>query len=71
MCKSAKVGCVACKKNLAEKLNNLLDPFRERRAYYEEHRNEVKDIIMTGSKRANQIGEETVRKVKTAMHIEL
>ncbi len=71
MCKSANVGCVACKKNLAEKLNNLLDPFRERRAYYEDHRNEVKEIIMAGSKRANQIGEETVRKVKTAMHIEL
>lgn len=71
MCKNAKVGCVACKKNLAQKLNDLLDPFREKRAYYEQHRDEVKEIIMAGSKRANQIGEETVEKVKTAMYIQL
>lgn len=71
MCKSASIGCVACKKNLADKLNTLLDPFREKRAYYEAHRLEVKDIIMAGSEKANKIGEETVAKVKKAMCVSI
>lgn len=69
MCRNASIGCVACKKLLAEKLNNLLDPFREKRAYYENHKDEVKEIIMAGSEKANKIGEETVHKVKQAMHV--
>lgn len=71
MCRNAGIGCVACKKKLAEKLNELLDPFREKRAYYEANRQKVREIIMEGSKRANEIGEETVHKVKAAMHIEI
>lgn len=69
MCKKGEIGCVACKKLLAEKLNGMLDPFREKRAYYENHRDEVREIIMNGSEKANKIGEETVRKVKAAMHV--
>lgn len=71
MCRNAGIGCVACKKNLAAKINEILDPCRERRAYYEEHRNEVRDIIMAGSEKANKIGNETVEKVKQAMHVSI
>ena len=60
---------VACKKALAASLNDLLEPFREKRAYYEAHRDEVRDIILTGSEKANKIGNETVKEVKEAMHI--
>ena len=49
MCRKGAIGCVACKKMLAESLNSLLDPFRQRRAYYEAHRDDVKDIIATGT----------------------
>lgn len=68
-CKNAGIGCVACKKALTAALNSLLDPFRERRAYYEAHKDEVRDIIIAGSDRANRIGNETVKEVKEAMHI--
>ena len=68
-CKKGTIGCVACKKALAASLNNLLEPFREKRAYYEAHRDEVRDIILTGSEKANKIGNETVKEVKEAMHI--
>ena len=71
MCKNASIGCVACKKNLAKTLNDLLDPFRERRSYYEAHHDEVKEIIENGTALANQIGNETCRKVKDAMHLKL
>ena len=68
-CKKGAIGCVACKKALAASLNDLLEPFREKRAYYEAHRDEVRDIILTGSEKANKIGNETVKEVKEAMHI--
>ena len=42
---------------------------RSKRAYYEAHRDEVRDIILTGSEKANKIGNETVKEVKEAMHI--
>ena len=69
MCKNAEIGCVACKRLLTEKLNGLMDPFREKRAYYEAHVDEVKDIIDTGSRKANEIGDETVRQMREAMSI--
>lgn len=71
MCRNAQIGCVACKKQLTAKLNDLLDPFREKRAYYESHLDEVKDIIETGTAKACAIGNETVRQVKDAMHLKL
>ena len=49
----------------------MLDPFREKRAYYEAHRDEVRDIIVSGSEKANKVGDETVKKVKDAMSISL
>ena len=71
MCRNGAIGCVACKKILADSLNNLLDPFREKRAYYENHKSEVRDIILAGNERANQVGNETVKRVKDAMHLRL
>lgn len=69
MCRNANVGCVACKNLLSEKINLLLAPFREKRAYYEEHKNIVRDIILDGSKKANIIGDKTIENVKKAMSI--
>jgi len=69
MCRNAKIGCVACKKALYNRLNDMLDPFRERRAYYEHHKSEVRDIIIRGTERANAIGSDIMSKVKAAMQI--
>ncbi len=71
MCRGAQIGCVACKKQLTEKLNTLLDPFREKRSYYENHLDQVKEIIEAGTAKANTVGNETVRQVKDAMHLKL
>ncbi|MDF2881985.1 MAG: trpS2 [Clostridiaceae bacterium] len=71
MCKNASIGCVACKNDLSKKINQLLEPFREKRAYYEENINEVRDIILAGSQKANMIGNETVDVVKKAMSIHI
>lgn len=70
-CREAEIGCVACKKKLAQNINALLEPFREKRAYYEANRALVRDIILSGSERANQIGCQTLIAVKEAMNIKL
>ncbi|QSX07301.1 tryptophan--tRNA ligase [Sedimentibacter sp. zth1] len=69
MCRSANIGCVACKKLLAKKLNNTLEPIRERRNYYENNLNLVKEIIIEGTKKANLIGNKQVEAIKEAMKI--
>ena len=71
MCRAGTIGCMACKKTLVQSLNHLLTPFREKRAYYETHLDEVKDIISAGNARANAIGTETLAKVKNAMHLDI
>ncbi len=70
-CKGANIGCVACKKRLAGCINTLLDPMREKRAYYENHLDEVKEFIINGSQKANRIGDATMDEVKVAMNIKL
>lgn len=69
MCRTANIGCTACKNLLTEEINLMLVPFREKCAYYREHRGEVRDIILDGSKKANIVGNETVENVKKAMSI--
>jgi tryptophanyl-tRNA synthetase len=69
MCRTAQIGCVACKKILTTSLNTLLDPMRELRAYYEGHRDEVRDIIVTGSAKASAVGDQQVAIMREAMHI--
>jgi tryptophanyl-tRNA synthetase len=71
MCRSANIGCVACKKLLSQNINSLLAPFREKRAYYEERKNQVREIILEGSNRANIVGNETVENFKKAMSIHI
>lgn len=71
MCQKATIGCSACKKQLTTVLNNMLNPIRERRAYYESKPELVKEIIHEGSKKANIIGDEMVERVKEAMYLKI
>lgn len=68
-CRSGALGCVACKKNLAEKLAVYLEPFREKRRYYEKHVDEVKDIVAHGNSRARQVASETMAAVHKVMKL--
>ena len=69
-CKKGKRGCVACKKQLIESINNELKPIRDKRAYYEQRPNEVKDILMSGTNHAREIAKETMKKVKKYMKLD-
>ncbi len=68
-CRSGRLGCVACKQRLAEKLNEALDPIRQRRSYWEGRAAEVEEILNEGARRAKQVASETLEKVRSAMKL--
>ena len=53
--REGRVGDVEVKKKLAAAINNLLEPIRERRSYYENRMDEVREILHDGTLRANEI----------------
>lgn len=63
------LGDVEIKQYLIEILLNILKPIRERRRYYEEHPQEVIQILMEGTERARKVAAETMDEVKSAMKI--
>ncbi len=69
-CRAGKRGCVACKKQLAKNIIEELRPIRERRAYYEEHPEEVDKILIEGTAKAQKVAKETMKKVKKAMKLD-
>ena len=69
-CKAGKRGCVACKKQLAKNIIEELRPIREKRAYYEEHPEEVDKILIEGTAKAQKVAKETMKKVKKAMKLD-
>ena len=69
-CKAGKRGCVACKKQLAKNIIEMLKPIREKRAYYEAHPEEVDKILKEGTKKAQEVARETMKKVKQAMQLD-
>ena len=68
-CKEGKRGCVQCKKELINHMNQFLAPIREKRKYYEEHPDEVDQILKDGTKTAKEKAEEVMKHVKSAMMI--
>ena len=69
-CEQGKRGCVACKKELIETINQYLEPFRKRRAYYEQHEEEVEKILIDGTKAARKRAQEVLKQVKKSMKID-
>ena len=70
-CRAAKLGCVDCKKMLAEALLDNLAPIQERRHYYENHPEEVKEILLTGNNRARATARQTMAEVREAIAFNL
>lgn len=66
-CMAGKRGCVDCKRQLACTVNDYLRPLRERRKYYENHLDEVKEIIEKGSEKARIEAQKVLEQVKDAV----
>ncbi len=69
-CKKGARGCVQCKKELIQAMNEFLKPIQEKRKYYEEHPELVKEILDSGTKKAKEKATEQMKKVKKAMKID-
>jgi tryptophanyl-tRNA synthetase len=67
MYRTGKVGDVAVKKKLVEVLDALIAPIRTRRRQYEQRPDDVLDVLRDGTRRANQVAEETLALAKRAM----
>lgn len=68
-CRHAGIGCVECKKIMAENLIEATRPLRERRAHFKAQPEQVKAIIASGSEKARQVARETMRQVRRAIRI--
>ena len=68
--RSGGLGDVVIKKFLNNILQDTLAPIREKRAYYEEHIDEVVEILKRGSITARKKAANTLAKVKKAMKID-
>ena len=69
-CKKGARGCVQCKKELIDKMNEFLKPIKEKRKFYEENPEEVERILEKGTKEAQEKAQETMKKVRKAMKID-
>ncbi len=69
-CRAGTIGCVACKRRMAEKLNNFLEPMRERRKKYLENPELVDEILIRGTEKARAEAAETMKKVREVMKID-
>lgn len=68
-CESGALGCVDCKANCTAKIADYFAPMREKRAYYEAHPDEVRDILHAGEERARAEAAATMAEVRHAMQL--
>ena len=63
-CEKGLRGCAQCKRQLGDKINAKLAAIREKRKYYEEHPQEVEQIIKEGSAKARIKAAEILQQVR-------
>ncbi|GBC81969.1 Tryptophan--tRNA ligase [bacterium HR10] len=68
-CRRAGIGCVECKRLLYENLRERLAPIADKSAYYESRPEEVRELLIEGSRRARQRAAQTMECVRAAMRI--
>jgi tryptophanyl-tRNA synthetase len=68
-CRNAGIGCVECKKHLAELMVVSLADIHARRAELEANPGKVKEILAYGAERARKVAAATMQEVRSAMHL--
>ena len=66
-CRSAAIGCVDCKKEMADNLVKWIEPIQARRKQFEAHPQQVWDILDTGSKQAQKVARKTMKRIRNAI----
>ncbi len=68
-CRTGELGCVACKKDLADHVNKALEGIRSRRHELESNLSFVNDVLADGANRARARAQETMAIVREKMHL--
>jgi len=68
-CEAGKRGCVACKMELADKLNDSLRGIREKRAELSSKPDYVMEVLRAGAEKARRIAGETLEEVREVMNL--
>jgi len=66
-CRAGTIGCVDCKKILAENISTDFAPYRERAEHYRAHPEEVRRILDEGAEKARAIASGTMEEVRERM----
>jgi len=66
-CKAAEIGCVECKKNLADIMVDYLAPIHAKRKEIENNPGKIKDILESGKEKARKIASATLAEAKQVM----
>jgi len=70
-CRRAGIGCIDCKQILYGNLKEKLASITEKSAYYERRLDEVRDLLVEGSRRARETALQTMEEVREAMRIKI
>ncbi|MGH7227928.1 MAG: tryptophan--tRNA ligase [Nitrospiraceae bacterium] len=68
-CRTAEIGCIDCKKLVADVMVERLTPIWEGRKKLTAKADQVEEIVRDGSKRAQAVSHQTLEEVKDAMKI--
>jgi tryptophanyl-tRNA synthetase len=66
-CRTAGIGCIECKAEMADNLIKWIEPVRQRRLDFERDPQQVLDYLDTGSKRARLVAQQTLDRVREAV----
>lgn len=68
-CKTADIGCLECKKIMIKHVLDDLAEFREKRTYWENHRDDVRDVLREGECQAHEIARQTMAEVREVVGV--
>ncbi|MBI3245791.1 MAG: tryptophan--tRNA ligase [Deltaproteobacteria bacterium] len=68
-CRTAEIGCLDCKKVMIKHVLAELATFREKRSYWERHRDDVRDVLRDGGRQAKVIAQQTMEEVREVVGV--
>lgn len=68
-CRKGQIGCVQCKKRLADLMIKKMEPIAQKRVLLEKDPDLIEDILAQGAKKSRIIAEKTLQEVTVAMKI--
>ena len=68
-CRTAEIGCLDCKKVMIKHVLEDLAIFREKRVYWENHRDDVQDVLREGGRQAKAIAQQTMESVREVVGV--